>query len=185
MKRIVLNLVGFQIAWWACVLSARGGMPWIGLTVTAIFVATHLFISPLRRFETWFIPAAAALGYAADNVATLVGALEFNNPMQPILPAPLWILAMWLAFATTLNLSLSWMRDRYLVAMLVGAASGPISYGAGAALNIVAMPRPEMSVIVLAVLWGATLPALMYIGARAARRRPQPGALQTSAGGAT
>jgi hypothetical protein len=170
--RIALNILGHQLAWWACVLSARADAASIGIGVTAGIVAMHLVVSPARRFEAWFIPLAAALGYAVDTIATVLGALQFDGNPQPALPAPLWIAALWLAFATTIHTSFSWLRNRLIIAAILGAVSGPLAYAAGVALNVVAMPQPVWSVIVLGVLWGATLPVLVLIAARAARKEP-------------
>lgn len=169
--RVMLNILGYQVAWWAAVLSARAGAEWIGLAVTAVVLVLHLLVSPARRSEAWFIPLAAAVGYAADTLATLLGALEFNSNPHSILPAPLWVAALWVAFATTLNCSLSWLRSRLVLAAVLGAASGPLAYAAGVALDVVAMPSPVLSTVVLAVLWGATLPIVMLIAAWASRQQ--------------
>lgn len=170
--RIAVNILGHQLAWWACVLSARADAASIGIGVTAGVVAVHLIVSPARRFEVWFIPFAAALGYAVDTIATLLGALQFDGNPQPALPTPLWIAALWLAFATTIHTSFSWLHNRLIVAAFLGAASGPLAYAGGAVLDVVTLPQPVFSVVVLGVLWGATLPILVVIAARAARKEP-------------
>jgi hypothetical protein len=170
--RIAVNILGHQLAWWACVLSARADAASIGLGVAVCVVAFHLIVSPARRFELWFVPVAAALGYAADTMSTLLGALQF--PVQPFagLPTPLWIAGLWLAFATTIHTSFSWLYSRLKVAAILGAASGPLAYAAGAALGVVTLPRPVVSVFVLGVLWGTTLPILILVAARCARKQP-------------
>ncbi len=173
--RIAINIVAYQLAWWACILSARAEASWVGLAVTAAVLALHLLITPDRRREAWFVPLAAALGYAVDTFATLLGALRFEPDLLPMLPAPLWIAAMWLAFATTLNVSLAWLKPRLLLAAVLGAASGPLAYAAGVALDVVVMPNPIWSVVVLAVLWGATLPVLMLIAVRVGSPRQATG----------
>jgi hypothetical protein len=170
--RIILNIVAFQVAWWSCVLSARADAVWIGLIVAAGVFALHLVASPLRSTEAWFIPLAAALGYAMDTLATLLGALQFDATAQRLLPAPLWVAALWLAFATTLNTTFVWLRKHLIVAAVLGAASGPLSYAAGAALGVVTLPDALRSVIVLGVFWGVTLPILVVIAGQAVQPRP-------------
>ncbi len=186
MARIIVNILGHQVAWWACVLSVRADAAWIGIGVSAVVFAVHLAVSPLRRVELWVIPVAAVLGYSADTAATLLGALKFEDNPQPVLPAPLWIFALWVAFATTLNTSLSWLRDRLGVAAVVGALSGPLAYAAGAALGVVALPNPFWSVSVLAVFWGCTLPIQILMATRAAGLERSAGVvLQECSGDAT
>lgn len=172
MARIAVNILGHQIAWWACVLSARADATSIGLGVTAGVLTVHLIVSPARRFEAWFIPLAATVGYTADTIATLLGALQFDGNPQPALPAPLWIAALWLAFATTIHTSFSWLRNRLVAAAALGAISGPVAYAAGAALDVVTLPHLAFRVVVLVVLWGATLPILVLIGTQAVRNVP-------------
>lgn len=162
-KRIALNLAGYQGAWWACVLSVRGGMPWVGLLVTACVLIMHLLISPARRGEFWSIPLAAAVGYAADTLATLVGALEFGDSEAGLLPTPLWIGALWLAFGSTICTCFGWLKGRVFAAALMGATSGPMAYGAGAALGVVTFPHFAWSMTVLAVLWGLVVPVAVAI----------------------
>lgn len=186
MPRIVINILGFQIAWWACVLLARADAAWVGLGVAVAAVALHLAVSPARASEAWFIPLAAMLGYTADTAATLLGALDFEVGRPRALPAPIWVAALWLAFATTLNTGFAWMRDRIFVAAAVGAASGPLAYAAGAALGIVILPQPIWSVVVLATLWGITLPILVLMASRTVRTRRAADAVpQQCTGGAS
>lgn len=159
----MLNMFAFQVAWWSCVLSARAEAAWIGLVVTAGVFALHLVLSPLRASEAWLVPLAALLGYTVDTLATLLGALQFDAHAPPRLPTPLWIAALWLAFATTLNTTFVWLRKYLLAAAALGAASGPLSYAAGAALGVVTLPNPVKSVCILGALWGITLPALVLL----------------------
>jgi hypothetical protein len=175
--RVVLNIAAFQVAWWACVLSARASQAWIGIVVAVVVVTVHLVGSPHRGFEMWFIPLTGLLGYVADSLVTLLGGLAFDTSGQAVFPPPLWIAALWLAFATLLNTSFLWLRDRLLVAALVGATSGPPAYAAGAGFGIVSMPNTLLSIILLAVAWGLTLPTLVWIAAWAARRQQSTDAM--------
>jgi hypothetical protein len=167
--RIALNILGFQVAWWSCVLTARADAAWIGVCVAVVVFALHLAISPQRMREAWFIPLATVLGYAADTLATRLGALEFaaDSALWP----PLWIAALWLSFATTLNTTFAWLQRRLAVAAALGAVSGPLAYAAGAGLGVVALPDPLRSIVVLGGLWGMTVPLLVLIAGRVVQPR--------------
>jgi hypothetical protein len=52
MLRLVVNLVAFQIAWFACVLGGAHGLPWLGVGVAALVVALHLWMSDAPRRES-------------------------------------------------------------------------------------------------------------------------------------
>jgi hypothetical protein len=174
-SRVVINILGFQTAWWACVLSARANASWIGIGVTAAVFALHLARAPRRQSEAWFIPLAALLGFAADTTATLLDALRFSHGLGQFIPTPLWVMALWLAFATTLNTTFAWLRNHLVVAVVLGVVSGPLSYAAGAALGVVNIPDALWSIAILGLLWGTALPVLVLIGARATRhQQPSP-----------
>lgn len=181
MTRLICNILGFQIAWWASVLSARAANEWLGIAVVLTVVAMHLAFHPQRKAELGCIALTAAIGYAADTVAALLGALQFPPHAVPALPAPLWVFGLWLAFATTLNTTFVWLRRRWLLAAGLGALSGPLSYAAGSALGVAIMPDATRSVIALAILWGATLPVLVFIAAQTApSRRAASAAIRTT-----
>jgi hypothetical protein len=78
---------------------------------------------------------------------------------------PVWILALWVAFASTLNVSLAWMQGRYLLSVLFGAGGGPLAYFG--AQNIGAVNLPDtMSYVALGVGWAVITPALLYFASR-------------------
>lgn len=53
---------------------------------------------------------------------------------------PIWILALWLGFATTLNVSLAWMQGKTITAVLFGAVGGPLAYLGAQKLGAVVLP---------------------------------------------
>lgn len=74
------------------------------------------------------------------------------------------MIALWPNFATTLHSSLRWLAGHYIVAALLGAVAGPLSYYAGAQLGALTLhPTLAVSMIALAVVWGITLPILLWL----------------------
>ena len=51
--------------------------------------------------------------------------------------APYWIVALWMLFATTLNVTFRWLQPRPALAAALGAVFGPVSYIAGAAVGVI------------------------------------------------
>lgn len=159
--RIGVNLVAFQTGWWAILLSVRAGHSSLIPGVLAILLVLHLATAPRRRVESAIVGSAAALGYAVDTLATLAGALRFAEPGPAGLPTPLWIAALWVAFATSLTTTFRGLRGRPVAAAVLGALSGPAAYGAGSALGVVELPVVLWSVAALGLLWGGLLPLLV------------------------
>jgi hypothetical protein len=80
--------------------------------------------------------------------------------------APFWMIALWGLFATTFNVSLRWLRERGVVAALLGAAGAPLAYYAGDRLGALDLVSPAPALAAIALGWAIATPALM----RAARR---------------
>jgi len=80
--------------------------------------------------------------------------------------APPWILGLWALFATTLNVSLNWLKGRWLVAALLGGIAGPLSYWAGARLGAVVLVEPVPALVALSIGWAILMPLLMALARR-------------------
>jgi hypothetical protein len=105
------------------------------------------------------------MGLVFDSLLVISGWL--NYPSGMILPgvAPYWILAMWAMFATTLNVSMAWIKSSLVLAAVLGAIFGPLSYIAGEKIGGVELVDANASIIALAVIWGIAMP-LLVIAAR-------------------
>jgi hypothetical protein len=85
-----------------------------------------------------------------------------------VLPAlaPLWVVALWAQFATLLRNPLRWLRDRPLLAALLGLAGGPLAWASGARLGAVQLVQPAPALLLQAAGWAALTPCLIWLGAR-------------------
>lgn len=157
----LLNLVGFQAGWLACVLGAAHGLPWVGPVVVATLFAVHLAVRPNPLAEVRLGGAAAMLGLAADLLLVSSGAIDFPAHARQGWPLPLWMPALWLNFAMTLGSSLGWLRGRYAAAASLGAVGGPVSYYAGARLGAITVAPGGLWAIALE--WLLATPLLVLI----------------------
>lgn len=163
---LIVNFVLFQLGWFACVLGGAWDLPWVGtLTVMAI-LAYHLSTAHNRLNETGLIASAVLLGFVWDSILVASGLLTYQSGMFHAELAPHWIMAMWALFASTLNVSLSWLKQRTVVAVLFGCVGGPLAYYAGLKLGAVAMPNQVMALAALAAGWAVIMPALMWLSMR-------------------
>jgi hypothetical protein len=79
---------------------------------------------------------------------------------------PLWILAMWVLFATALRSSLRWLQGRPALAALFGAVGGPLSYAAAARMGACRFEQPVVSALALGVAWAVITPLLVALARR-------------------
>jgi len=173
---VVINFAAFQFGWFATVLGAAGGMPWLGPLAVLAVVALHLRQSRRPAVEARLLLIALLLGLVVDSLILAGGWISYPNGAWLPGFAPYWIITLWALFATTLNLSLGWMKQRYLLAALFGAIGGPLSYLAGAKLGAMSFVDTVPAIMALAFAWSLAMPLLVYIATRldgvSALRRP-------------
>ena len=75
-------------------------------------------------------------------------------------------MAVAVAFATTLNVSLAWLKRSLPLAILFGAIGGPLAYAAGAKLGGLVFVQQMPALIALAIGWAAITPLLLRIADR-------------------
>lgn len=160
------NFVAFQIGWFACVLGGAHGLPWVGTTIALGLVAVHLYKSPRPRHEAALIVIAAIVGLAVDTAMIRAGWLEFSSGMVFPDTAPHWIVGLWMIFATTLNVSLRWMKKHWALAAGLGAIGGPLAYLAGAKLGAVTLTETSTALVAVGAVWALAMPMLLLVADR-------------------
>ena len=162
----LINFLGFQACWFSCVLGAARGLPWLGPALVAAWAALHLASAKDRGRVAALLAGSAVFGFAVDTLHLRLGVLVFRDAPEALLSRP-WMVALWVAFATTLGSSLGWLSRRYHAAAVLGAASGPLSYLAGARLGAITMPGELLRpLLILAISWGFSLPVLVFAADR-------------------
>lgn len=164
--RTLLNFAAFQVGWFACVLGAANGAAWVGLPVVGLAIIMHLLLAERPAQETRLVVAAVATGLVADSLLASSGWLRYASPAPAEGLAPYWILAMWALFATTLNVSMEWLKDRTALAALLGAVFGPLSYLAGQRLGALEFIDYVAGMLALALTWALAMPLLMWAARR-------------------
>lgn len=166
MKLKLTNFLLFQIGWFACVWSAAQNSAWIGVMAVIMISAFHVMSSEQPKQELSLLALAALIGLVWESLLVWQGYLRFSEGMILGQLAPYWIVAMWVLFATTLNLSLRWLKDRLMLAVVFGALGGPLAYFAGARLGAVSMPDQAVSLSVIALGWAVLTPLLIILARR-------------------
>ena len=166
MKRSLVNIVAFQTGWFACVLGAANDRPWTGLLVTGLVVGLHLALAARPGQEVRLIFLTLLTGLVFDSLLVNSGWLHYAEGNQLAGVAPYWILALWALFATTLNVSMGWLKNRLVLAVFLGAVFGPLSYLAGQRLGAVEFVDIRAGIIALACIWALAMPLLMLAASR-------------------
>jgi hypothetical protein len=163
LTRKVINVALFQAAWFAAVLGAARGMLWLGPVAMIPTIAVHLALQANRRGEVKLLLAAGALGFLFDTAFVAGGVF---TPLQHLFPRPFsppWMICLWLNFAATLNVSMAWLRGRYILAVAFGAVGGPLAYYSGAKLGATEALPATTGMLLLAIGWGIMTPLLVWL----------------------
>jgi len=169
LTRKAINVVLFQTAWFAAVLGAARGLFWLGPLVMIPTLSVHLALQSNRKGEMRLLLAAGLLGLVFDTVLVAGGVF---TPLQHLFPRPYsppWMICLWLNFAATLNVSMAWLRGRYLLAALFGAIGGPLAYYGGARLGATEALPTTAGMLLLAIGWGLITPLLVRLAAKFSR----------------
>jgi Protein of unknown function (DUF2878) len=157
--RLAVNIGLYKCAWFACVLSAAAQRPYIGIAVAAAAVLLHLYVAPSPRRELPLILLATLAGVAFESLLVASGWVQAEA-------LPLWMVALWAAFATTLNVSLRALRRRYVLCAFIAAVGAPLAYEAGSALGAMQWVEATPALLLVGCGWALLLPLLMRIAER-------------------
>lgn len=171
---LFLNFAAFQLGWFACVLGGANQLPWLGTLVAALIVSWHLSLAQRPGREFTLLAAVGAAGALWDSLLVASGWLDYPSGTLLNNTAPHWIIAMWVLFASTLNVSLRWLRGRWMLATVLGAVAGPLAYYAGAKLGGVVIVQPMLAFTALALGWAAFVPLLIRLSTRFDGMRTAP-----------
>ena len=161
----------FQAAWFACGLGAAHGRSAWGVLAVAVAVALTWAASNARGDELRLTALALLMGLAWDTALLQRGLLAYASPGPLPSLAPLWILTLWALFATLLRGPLAWLQGRPLLAALLGAVGGPLSYLAAVRLGAGRFADDSLAMLVLALGWGVMTPALTEAARHLEQRR--------------
>lgn len=159
------NAALFQAGWLGCVLGAAQGHSAAAVALVGAIVALHVGRAARPARELALAAVAMVIGLCWDSTLGAAGLLAFNGAGRGGF-APPWILAIWALFATTLNVSLRWLRGRAMLAAALGAVAGPATYWAGARLGAAQFVQPAGAIVTLAIGWALWMPLLVELARR-------------------
>lgn len=163
---IILNALLFQAGWFTAVLGAAHGLPWAGVVAVAAVAAIHLARArrPLPEFA--LLGVAFAVGAVFETLMVQSGWLRFDGGTLAAGTAPVWMAALWINLATTLNVSLRALKRRLAAATLLGAIGAPVAYYGGASLGAVELIAAGPALAAIAAGWAVLTPVLFAAARR-------------------
>ncbi len=176
---LVANGALYECMWLAAVLAEQIYV----VLLTLVFLLLHFFVIFPARLNTFnpnlspadvkkallaeggLVMVIAAVGYLLDCVWFETGVLQ-SSLAYPL--APLWLLCLWLAFATTFNTALLVLQRRWFLACVIGAVAGALTYLSGAALNgsVDVGVDHLFFIVILGAVWLLVFPSMLWFAGR-------------------
>ncbi len=167
----VLSFVVLQAGWFACVLGAARGYPWVGPIVVLVALSLHVRRQAARTRELFILGLTAFVGFLVDTAFLRFGVIGVPGSSL----SPLWLVALWPNFISTTadNGLLRSLPHRPLLAGILGAVGGPLAYDSGARLGAIEIGRGRAGALAtIGIVWGVVVPALALLRARISRTGP-------------
>ncbi len=160
MVKNVINFAAFYLGWMLCVIGAAHHHPWLGPLFVLLFLVWHLYQATSAGAELLFICIGVILGGIYEMLLHATGwVIYIGNPGLP----PPWIMALWAIFCCTLNVSLRWMKQRYLMGVLFGLVGAPVSYWGAVRLGAVQFAPITLGLAAIGLGWGLLMPILLKL----------------------
>jgi hypothetical protein len=161
MMNLWINAIFYQAAWLVTIAGAAHGWWWAGPAAVVVFAAWQLAVSAQRRADLLLMTYAAVIGFVIDSAFAQSHLLSYAAATPWVNLAPVWIVALWISFALTLNHSLAYLKAHPLAAATLGGIGAPLAYLAAARWGAIAFATPGWSaLILLAAVWAVLTPAL-------------------------
>ena len=163
MSSTIKNLLLFKAGWLSCVIGAAQGLPWFGAVAVFAIALEHLRTANDSGQELRLLVLAASMGLVWESALVALNLVDYGDGL-PL--APYWIIAMWVLFATTLNVGMNWLKKHWFIAFVAGAIGGPLSFISGEKMGAVTLTQDLNSVAAIGVGWAILLPVLVQAAKR-------------------
>jgi len=152
----ISNWILVQILWFACVI---GGTRWALAVSTCYWISYFHYIGNLQK-EWRSIMIIAGIGFGMDMLLSSIGIIEFNHTEI----VPLWLMMLWLGFATLFHHGLEWLISKPFIAAALGAVTGPTTYLIGIHLSKSSLNTSlPLFISLYALLWALYIPWFLLI----------------------
>lgn len=125
----------FYLGWFACIFLAQRDLSSWSLLLAAVSWGLSLKLYPQNIRGILFFVLLLFLGLGFDKLALNYGLLVLKVFQE--FGMPLWLVSMWLLFLSVLPMLRSFFEKRLLLAAILGAIFGPISYLSGQKFSVI------------------------------------------------
>lgn len=149
------NLLLFKVSWFGLVIFQNSFV-----AISLCLLGIHFLIVADRKKELLVVISIASIGIAVDYSLVVFGVFDFAETSF----IPLWLISLWLIFATTIANTLAFLSEKPRYQLLVGGIMAPLSYLAGEQMGSVSFGYSTTeSYLILAAIWAPLLASFFLI----------------------
>lgn len=162
----IIDFIAFQLNWFAALIGASYHFEYLGFFTVMISMLFHLKYTEHKQGEIKVYLSAIGIGLTVDTILMARNVLDFGEHAVWGAISPPFMIALWLNFATTLNWSMQWMREKYKLGSIFGAIGGPLAYYGGVKLGAATWGMAEFYAFLhIGIAWAFAMPLLLYFQA--------------------
>tara|TARA_Y100000590_G_C15413076_1_gene898340 strand:+ start:297 stop:824 length:528 start_codon:yes stop_codon:yes gene_type:complete len=156
MKNAFLTLTGYQMTWMCCVFGEYYNFPTIGLLIGILYLIIFFYFVDNKKRAIKICLIISLIGYSFDSI------LSFNKlyliESEIIIGyLPIWFTILWPSFSTLFVNVLVFLKNRPMLAFLIGSSLAPLTYYSGIPLGIAKTINLNLLMIIMIIFWGMLL----------------------------
>ncbi len=151
-----------HVNWVAVVYAASQGFPLLAALFSLITCSLCLRMHPKASIRLGIV--ATLIGLAGDVGVVALGGLDFSSA-SPVLPVPMWMAGLWLAFGTSLPAFEPFLSKRFWLTPVLGILGGVGAYTSAGSFGAVELGQAGRLTMVVSVglLWATAFPLLVHL----------------------
>ncbi len=165
MLRKLFHIISYYIVWFTCVLSAAHHYYWIGIiisiTITSIQYYWQKSIQQASHLLLLIVIITTA-GFCVDSLLVTLNLISFKANPFCIYLSPPWMIGLWINFSIILYVFLKRYFLHYGLLSLFSLFGFPFAYAAGIYLGAASLPKGDIALLLIGVIWATLLPTLLY-----------------------
>jgi hypothetical protein len=130
------------------------------LIIIYLFLEWRLSPSPPSANNYLIRLALFLIGCSADWSFAKLGMIDFSSDNRVL---PSWLIIMWLLFSATFYNCFSWLKNKSIMAALLGSVFGPLAYWGASRLSTVEILSPITFTLSSVLFWGFTFVYFNYL----------------------
>jgi len=155
---MLINMMGFNVAWFGLIYLGNSFVP-----VALLMLLAHFKWLSKSKNEITLVLVVSLIGISVDSLFQLTNVFIFPNNHH----IPVWLVFIWLGFATTISHSLSFLAAYKPLQILLGFVMAPLSYRTGEMLGAVEFGQSYLSThFILGTTWALLLLLFFSLKAR-------------------